>query len=117
MKRFSILSRIGFAISCVFIFAATFAANSASATTYTGTVKNGTTNKPAGGVDVILLSLEGNMETVANTKTDAQGRFHLTYNPTGQMPLLVRAIYKGVNFHAMLPPGTTTADVQVFEPS
>src|ERR1700733_8204850 len=33
------------------------------------------------------------------------------------MPLLVRAIYKGVFFHAMLPPGTTTADVQIFEPS
>jgi hypothetical protein len=33
------------------------------------------------------------------------------------MPLLVRAIYKGMNFHAMLPPGTTTADVQVYEPT
>jgi hypothetical protein len=117
MRRFPLFLKAGFAILCVFIFAATLAANSVTANTYTGTVKNGTTNKPASGVDVILLSLEGNMETVANTKTDAQGHFHLTYNPTGQMPLLVRAIYKGVNFHAMLPPGTTTADVQVFEPS
>jgi hypothetical protein len=89
----------------------------ASATTYTGTVHNGTTGKSAAGVDVVLLSLAENMESVANTKTDAQGKYQLTYNPAGQMPMLVRAIYKGVNFHAMMPPGTVTADVNVYEPS
>ncbi len=68
-------------------------------------------------MDVVLLSLQNDMQSVANTKTDAQGKFQLTYNPTGPMPLLIRAIYKGVFFHAMLPPGTTTADVQIFEPS
>jgi hypothetical protein len=91
--------------------------SAASATTFTGTVHNGTTGKVAAGVDVVLLSLQNDMQTVANTKTDAQGKFQLAYNSTGPMPLLIRAIYKGVFFHAMLPPGTTTADVQIFEPS
>jgi len=93
----------------------TLAAIPAAANTYTGTVTNATTNKPAAGVDVILLSLEGDMQTVANTKTDAQGHFSLSYTPTGQMPLLVRAIYQGANYHAALPPGKTSADVQIYE--
>jgi hypothetical protein len=105
------------ALVCALILAVTFAVHPASAATYSGTVKNGTTNKVAAGVDVVLLSLEGSMETVASTKTDAQGHFKLTYSPAGQMPLLVRAIYKGMNFHAMLPPGTTSADVEIYEPS
>jgi hypothetical protein len=99
------------------VLALALMSSATSATTFTGTVHNGTTGKPAAGVDVVLLSLAGSMESVANAKTDAQGKYQLTYNPTGQMPLLVRAIYKGVNFHAMMPPGTITADVQVYEPS
>jgi hypothetical protein len=99
------------------IFLLALVANPASATTFTGTVHNGTTGKLGTGVDVVLLSLQNDMQSVANTKTDAQGKFQLTYNQTGQMPLLIRAIYKGVFFHAMLPPGTTTAEVQIYEPS
>jgi len=93
------------------------AAAATSANTYTGTVHNGTNGKAAAGVDVILLNLQTGMEAVANTKTDAEGRYQLTYTPAGQMPMLVRAVYKGVNFHAMLPPGSSAADVQVYEPS
>jgi hypothetical protein len=104
----------GFAI---ILFLSAFTAGVASATTFTGTVHNGTTGKPAANVDVVLLSLAGNMESVANVKTDAQGKYQLTYNSPGQMPLLIRAIYKGVNFHAMMPPGATTADVNVYEPT
>lgn len=45
----------------------------AFAGTVTGTVTNGTTGKPAAGVDVILIQLQGTMKPVAQTKTDAQG--------------------------------------------
>ena len=107
-----------FVTSLVAVALLMFAASStATATTFTGTVHNGTTGKPAVGVDVVLLNLANNMDAVANTKTDAQGRYQLTYNPTGQMPMLIRAIYKGVNFHAMMPPGTSSANVQIYEPS
>lgn len=106
-----------FATFVVAFCAVAFLAGAASATTFTGTVHNGTTGKLGANVDVVLLSLQNDMQSVANTKTDAQGKFQLTYNPTGPMPLLIRAIYKGVFFHAMLPPGTTTADVNIYEPS
>ena len=82
-----------------------------------GTVRNGTTGAPASGVTVVLLQLQGGMETVADTKTDAQGRFHFDNPAIGRQPMLVRAIYRGVNFHQSVPPGRDTADVEVFEPT
>ncbi len=80
-----------------------------------GTVRNATTGVPASGVDVILIQLQGGMETVANAKTDAQGRFHFENPALGQRPMLVRAIYRGVNFHQAVPPGRDTVEVEVFE--
>ena len=99
------------------VFSLTLISNSASATTFTGTVHNGTTGKTAANVDVVLLSLQNDMQSVANTKTDAQGKFTLNYTPAGQMPMLVRAIYKGMFFHGMLPPGASTVDVLIYEPT
>lgn len=107
----------GLAKFVIALTAVTILAGAASATTFTGTVTNGTTGKPAANVDVVLLSLQNDMQSVANTKTNSQGKYTLDYNPTGQAPLLVRAIYKGMFFHGMLPPGVSTVDVQIFEPS
>ena len=45
----------------------------AQAGTVSGTVHNGTnSNKVAGGVDVLLIQLQGGMQVVANTKTDRE---------------------------------------------
>ncbi|HTZ75965.1 MAG TPA: hypothetical protein VMB47_18760 [Candidatus Aquilonibacter sp.] len=85
--------------------------------TVSGTVTNGTTGKPAAGVEVILIQLQGTMQPVANTKTDAQGRYQLSSDILGTAPMLLRAVYRGVFYHQPVPPGTTTADVQVFEPT
>ncbi len=52
-----------------------FLAAPAFAGTVTGTVTNGTTGKPAAGVDVILIQLQGTMKPVATTKTDAEGHY------------------------------------------
>ena len=90
---------------------------SVSAATLTGTVRNGSTGQPAAGVDVVLISLQGGMETVASTKTDSAGRFTLDNPSIGTQPMLVRALYRGVNFHTSLPPGRTTADMEVFDPT
>jgi hypothetical protein len=103
----------------LFVAAFLLFAAAAHAATVTGTVRNGTNGKPAVGVDVVLIQLQGEMQSVASTKTDAQGRYTLD-NPAGgrdAMPMLVRAIYRGVNFHQPLPPGQSTADVTVYEPS
>jgi hypothetical protein len=89
----------------------------ASAGTVRGTVNNATTGKPGAGVDVVLIQLQGGMTPVANTKTDASGQFSFDNPDIGARPMLVRAIYKGVNFHQPLPPGKDSVSVDVFEPT
>ena len=89
----------------------------AQAGTLHGTVKNATSGKVAGDVEVILLQLQGGMQPVANTKTDQQGQFAFDNASIGGQPMLVRAVYKGVNFHQPVPPGTNTVEVDIYEPS
>lgn len=82
-----------------------------------GTAKNGTTGKPAAGIDVILIQLQGGMQPVINSKTDAQGQFTFDHPSLGAQPMLVRAVYRGINFHQPVPPGTNELQVEVFDPS
>ena len=82
-----------------------------------GTVKNGTTGTPGAGVEVILIQLQGGMQPVANSKTDAQGQFSFDNPSLGAQPMLVRAVYKGINFHQPVPPGRSDVEVSIFEPS
>jgi hypothetical protein len=90
---------------------------SAEAGTVRGTVRNGTTGKPAAGIEVILIQLQGGMQPVANTKSDAQGGFTFDHPGLGAQPMLVRAVYHGINFHQPVPPGTGTVKVDIYEPS
>jgi hypothetical protein len=85
--------------------------------TVTGTVTNGTTGKPAVGVDMILIQLQGTMQPVANTKTDASGQYHFENPGLGAGPMLIRAVYRGVNYHEPATPDKTTIDMTVFEPT
>jgi hypothetical protein len=89
----------------------------AEAGTVRGTVKNGTTGKPAAGVEVILIQLQGGMQPVANSKSDAQGEFAFDNPGLGAQPMLVRAVYRGINFHQPVPPGSSTVVVSIYEPS
>ena len=94
-----------------------FFAVSAQAGELHGTVKNGTTGKAAAGVEVILIQLQGGMQPVANSKTDAQGQFSFDNPSLGAQPMLVRAVYKGINFHQPVPLGRSDVEVNIFEPS
>ena len=85
--------------------------------TVTGTVRNGTTDQVAANVDVILIQLQGGMQPVANMKTDAQGRFKFEHPGLGAAPMLIRAVYRGVNYHEPAAPGKTTVDIVVFDPT
>lgn len=87
---------------------------SASAQTIIGKVTNGTTNKPAAGDDVVLLSLSQGMEESGRTQTDAKGAFSLKLDDAAS-PHLVRVIHQGVTYHHMAPPGTTSVEVQVYD--
>jgi hypothetical protein len=66
---------------------------------------------------MILIQLQGGMEPVANTKTDAQGQYKFDNPQLGTGPMLLRAVYRGVNYHEPITPGKTSVDVQVFEPT
>ena len=85
----------------------------ASAQTLSGTLKNGTTGKPAAGDDVILIKLGQGMEEAARTKADASGHFSFKVEDAG--PHLIRAVHQGVTYHTMAPPGTSSVEVQVFD--
>jgi hypothetical protein len=102
---------------CTLFATLLFFALAARAGVLHGTVKNGTTGKAVGGVEVILLQLQGGMQPVGNSKTDAQGQFTFDNPSVGAQPMLVRAVYKGINFHTPLPPGRSDIEVAVFEPS
>jgi hypothetical protein len=101
-------------IFCIAIFLCTIA-NVAQAGTVHGTVKNGTTGKPAPGVTVMLIQLQGGMQPVANTQSDAQGQFSFDNPNLGAQPMLIRAVYRGINFHQPVPPGKSDVEVAVYE--
>jgi hypothetical protein len=82
-----------------------------------GVVKNGTSGKPAAGIEVILIQLQGGMQPVANSKTDGQGQFSFDNPSLGAQPMLVRAVFRGVNFHQPVPPGKNDIQVEVFDPT
>src|SRR5713226_1064724 len=89
----------------------------AEAGTVHGTVMNGTTGKAAAGIDLVLIQLQGGMQEVARSKSGAQGEFTFDHPGLGAQPMLVRAVYHGINFNHALPPGTSTAQVDIYEPS
>jgi len=85
----------------------------AAAQTLTGTVTNGTTNKPAAGDEVILINLSNGMDVAGSTKADSAGKFSFKLTDGGG-PHLIRAIHQGVTYHQMAPPGTNSVEVKVF---
>jgi hypothetical protein len=86
----------------------------AGAQTLTGTVKNGTTGKPAAGDEIVLLKLGQGMEESGRTRTDSKGRFSFKLD-AAQAPHLVRAIHQAVTYHRMAPSGTTSVEVEVYD--
>ncbi|MGZ4878729.1 MAG: hypothetical protein ACXVIO_11045 [Candidatus Angelobacter sp.] len=80
----------------------------------TGTVTNATTNKPSSGDEVVLLSLANGMDEVAKTTTDSQGRYTLNIPDDGAQHL-VRVARQSVHYFKSAPPGTTTADITVYD--
>jgi hypothetical protein len=92
-------------------------ASASFAGTVSGIIHNGTSGKVAPGVQVILIQLQGGMKPVATTKTDAQGRYQFDNPLLGQGPMLLRAVYRGVLYHEPVTPGTTTVNMDVFEPT
>jgi hypothetical protein len=89
----------------------------AEAGTVRGTVRNGTTGKTAPGVELVLIQLQGGMQEVGHSKSDEQGQFSFDHPALDAQPMLVRAVYHGINFNQAVPPGSSTVQVDIFEPS
>src|SRR5712691_3024042 len=89
----------------------------AEAGTVSGVVRNATNGSVAAGVDVILIQLQGGMEAVANTKTDAQGHYQLEHPSIGLQPMLVRVNYRDGNFEFQLPEGGELTQVSAWGPA
>lgn len=80
-----------------------------------GTITNGTTGRPAAGDEVVLLDLSEGMTEAAKTKADSSGHFKFDVESGSGMPHLVRANHQGVNYFKMVPPGTNSANLQVYD--
>lgn len=91
--------------------------SAARAGTVHGTVRNGTTGQAAADVELTLVQPMGGMQELAHAKSGPQGEFTFDYPNLGAQPMLVRATYHGVNFNAAVPPGSSTVQVEIFEPS
>lgn len=79
----------------------------------TGTVINKTNGKPAAGDDVVLIQLQQGMQESTRGVTDARGHFSLAVPDDGMH--LVRVTHQKATYFQPVQPGTTTADVTVYD--
>src|SRR5271154_6170034 len=85
----------------------------ALAASITGTVTNKTVDKPAAGDRVVLIQLQGGMRESNSTTTDAHGNFKLDLLDDG--PHLIRVDHQKAGYFHIAPPGTRTADIDVYD--
>ena len=107
-------ARFGFRTTLLFVLVILFLPTFAVTQALSGTIKNATTGKPSVGDDVVLLNLGQGMEEVGRTRTDTNGNFSLRVDDTHN-PHLVRAIHGGVTYHRLVPPGTTSVALEVYD--
>jgi hypothetical protein len=87
-----------------------------------GVVVNQTTGKPQPGSTVTLFQTsQAGPQFIDSVKTGPDGKFSITKEPaqTGGGPMLLQAVYAGVQYNKILPPGTpgTGVEIPVYESS
>ncbi|MGH9519175.1 MAG: carboxypeptidase-like regulatory domain-containing protein, partial [Terriglobales bacterium] len=80
-----------------------------------GTVVNATTGQLLPRRAVTLIQLQGNMQNVAKTTTDEQGRYR--FSQSGPGPYMVEADYNQVRYFAKVTAGQSETNVQVYDVS
>lgn len=82
-----------------------------------GVVTNATSGKPASGATVTLFQTsQQGPQFINSVKTDAQGKFAFTEDVApgrGGGPLLLQAVFGGVQYNKMLTPGSATSAVEI----
>ncbi len=72
-----------------------------------------------GGATIDIVGMSGGMSILKSTSADSSGKFRIEGLPIKE-PLMVRAIYKGANYHAQLSfnaAGSAHANIEVYEPT
>ena len=78
-----------------------------------GVIVNGTTGKPEPNTLVMLIQpTQAGMQNLGTTKSDAQGKFSFD-NSDASGPRLIQAIFQGVQYNKMVPPGMPSTGVQI----
>ena len=88
----------------------------ASAQTFTGSITNATTQRPAAGDEVVLLNFSRGIQEVARTQSDSKGSFTLKLDDTKQ-PRMLRVIHQGASYYKVVPPDTSSLQLDVFDVS
>ncbi len=78
-----------------------------------GTVENGTTGRMQPGAQIRLLLPSANMQSIAQTRSRAGGKFQIML-PDNQGTLVLEASYQGVDYFQTLPPAASQIQMQVF---
>lgn len=95
------------------VFCSLLLTASAQAASWSGTITNKTTNKPAAGDKVVLVDVQAGMSEVATATTDSRG--HYTIKGPGNGPYLIRVTHQGGQYFIAAPEGNTPADIPVFD--
>src|ERR1700733_14831138 len=78
-----------------------------------GVIVNGTTGQPQPDTVVLLIQpTQAGMQTLGTTKSDAQGKFSFDNNDNSG-PRLIQAVFDGVQYNKMVPPGAPSSGVQL----
>jgi hypothetical protein len=78
-----------------------------------GVIVNGTTGQPQPNTVVMLIQpTQAGMQTLGTTQTDPQGKFSFDNNDDSG-PRLVQAIFQGVQYNRMVPPGMPSTGLQI----
>jgi len=85
----------------------------AQAATVTGDVTDKTTNKPAAGDRVTLIALQGGMQDMSQTTTDAHGHFSLDVPDNNTH--LIRVDHQKAAYFEPLTPGMTHVNITVYD--
>jgi hypothetical protein len=81
--------------------------------TVDGVIVNGATGKPEPNTLVLLIQpTAAGMKNLGTTKSDAQGKFSFDSNDESG-PRLIQAVFDGVQYNKMVPPGMPSSGVQI----
>lgn len=80
-----------------------------------GTILNGTTRKPAGGDEVVLLTWgQDGMSEISRMISDGAGHFRFNL-PEQQKSYLVRVVHQGVTYHQVVGSSAQPVSAQVYD--